>query len=221
MAHKPTIQSVNIIILGKFNPAIFHPSWFAGQDLIRPEEADAADIQIVHPEASVFQFEWCQLHVVRERFQIGTSQEPYFEPLRDLASGVFSLLNHTPVRAIGINRHYDFRLASEKTWHAVGHQLAPKDIWHDVLQQPGIKSLIMQGQRPDKRIGSINVKLEPSSRLPFGIFIEVNDHYELESDSKSLSSIDELVEILSANWNESMQRSDTIAYQLAGLEDKL
>ncbi len=54
MSQNLVIQSVNIVVLGKFNPSIFHPAWFAAQNLIRTKEADAANIQIVHPEASFF-----------------------------------------------------------------------------------------------------------------------------------------------------------------------
>lgn len=217
MSLNPLFQSANIVVLGKFNPSIFHPAWFATQNLIRTKEAEAADVQIVHPEASIFQIDWCEVHVVRERFQVGTLQEPYFEPLRDLTTGVFSLLSHTPVQALGINKQYRFRFASEKIWHAVGDRLAPKDVWQDVLDSPGTRHLTIEGRRPDQKAGHIHVLVEPYPNL--GINIQVNDHYELSDSPHDSSGIESLITILSENWDESMKRSDKIAKQIAGLGD--
>ena len=219
MSQNLVIQSVNIVVLGKFNPSIFHPAWFAAQNLIRAKEAEAANIQIVHPEAAFFQIDWCEVRVVRERFQVGTLQEPYFEPLRDLAGGLFSLLSHTPVQALGINKQYHFQFASEKVWHAVGDRLAPKDIWKDVLDSPGTRQLTIEGTRPDNKAGHIHVLLEPSP--DFGLTIQVNDHYELSHSASESSGIETLSTILSENWNECMQRSDKIAKQIAGLGDSI
>lgn len=221
MPQNPSMQDLHIVILGQFNPAIFHPAWFAAQELIRPQEADAAEVQIVHPEASIFQIDWCIISVTRDRFQAGTLQEPYFEPLRDLVCGVFSVLNHTPVRAVGINRQFHYRLASEETWHAVGHHLAPKDEWIDLLDSPGTKQLVIEGQRPDERLGYIRVLVEPSNKVEFGIHLEINDHYDLSSSSSASSSTNTLVEILFQKWNESMQRAYTISEKIAKLGDKL
>jgi hypothetical protein len=221
MPQNSAIQSLYIVIPGQFSPAIFHPAWFAAQDLILHREAEAAEIQLIHPDAAIFQIDWCSFHVVRNRFQVGTSQEPYFEPLRDLVSGVFSLLNHTPVTAMGINWRFRSRLASEKTWHAVGHRLAPKDDWNDVLDSPGTLSLVIEGKRPDKRSGHIRVTVQPSQEIDFGISIEINDHYELSSNSSALSSTNTLIDILSENWNASMQRAQMIFEKIARLGDTL
>ena len=219
MPQKPAKQGLNIVVLGQFNPAIFHPVWFAAQDLIRSQEAENAEIQLIHPDAAIFQIDWARIHIVRERFQAGTPQEPYFEPLRDLVSGVFSLLGHTPTRALGINWEFHYRLTSEKIWHQVGHQLAPKDVWKDLLNAPGTRSLVIEGERSDGRSGYIRAKVEPSSKIEYGVNIEVNDHYDLEGDSKSASRTDRLIEILSENWNESMRRAHEIAEKIAGLGD--
>jgi hypothetical protein len=96
MSQNPSIQNLNIVIVGQFNPAIFHPAWFAAQELIHPQEAETAEIQFVHPEAAIFQIDWCSFSVTRERFQAGTSQEPYFEPLRDLVSSCCAMASFSP-----------------------------------------------------------------------------------------------------------------------------
>src|SRR5688500_14696309 len=93
------LQSVDIVVVGNFNPAIFHPTWFTSNDLIRAQEADAAEIQVVHPEVASFKAAWLAITCTRDRFHASTTQEAYYEPLRDLAWGVLDLLSHTPLTA--------------------------------------------------------------------------------------------------------------------------
>ena len=84
---KPELEDVSVVLVGSFNPAIFHPTWFAREKLIQQEEADRADIKIVSPEVSVFSIGWLQLEVTLDRFAARTSQIQNLEPLRDLVRG--------------------------------------------------------------------------------------------------------------------------------------
>jgi hypothetical protein len=211
------IQGTNIVIRGAFNPAIFHPSWLATQGLIRSQEADAAEIEIVHPQVAQFSAEWLRMVVMMDRFQVATTQEPYYEPLRDLVVGIFDLLRHTPLKVVGINRDFHYELQSESAWHGVGHQLAPKEHWLAVLSGPRMKSLTMQGKRPDDFKGYILVKVEPSVRVDFGVYVSINDHYELPSASESPASAEEAIKILSEQWMDSMQRGLQIAERIVSL----
>ncbi len=210
------VQGATIVLRGPFSPAIFHPMWFAAHDLIRSQEAEAAKVQIIHPDAAAFTAEWLQLNVTQDSFQAGTSQEAYYEALRDLVIGVLNLLSHTPLRVMGLNHDFHFGLPSEDTWHSVGHRLAPKRDWEDVLQQPGMLSLTMEGKRPDHLEGYIRVKVEPSARAEYGVYVEVNDHYQLKSDDARAETRD-AVQILAEQWAASIQRSKSIAEKIVSL----
>jgi hypothetical protein len=212
------IQGLSIVLRGHFNPAIFHPSWFAAQNLIRNQEAEAADIELVHPNAAIFKAEWLQVRVLQDRLQVITTQEPYYEALRDLVIGVFDLLGHTPLRVMGINRDFHYRLESEKVWDAVGNRLAPKQNWENILGKPGMLSLTMEGKRPDNQDGYIRVTVEPSPQVAFGVYVRVNDHYQLSSDSETLPGTSKAVDILTGQWSESMQRGLEIAQKIVSLE---
>lgn len=209
----PEIQSVSVVWLGDFNPKIFQPAWFAAEGLIRKQEAEEANVEIIHPEVVSFALEWLTLHVTRERFFASTSQEPYYEVVRDLVLGTFRLLRHTPVHKMGINTDMHFRMGSEEAWHAFGHRLAPKDLWQGILENPGMRSLTMEGRRPDGCKGYIRVKVEPSVRVHPGVYVNVNDHYE-EADPKSVIGSDEIRTLLERSWDESLRRSARIAYAL-------
>ena len=190
------IQGTSIVLRGSFNPAIFHPSWFASNGLIRRQEAEAAKVEIVHPKVAVFSAEWLQVNIAEDRFQVATTQEPFYEALRDLVSGVLDLLSHTPLSAMGLNRDFHYGLQSEAAWHGVGHRLAPKQDWEDVLEEPGMSSLTMQGKRPDHLEGYIRVKVEPSAQVKYGVYVNVNDHYQLKSGDETSAGTREAMGIL-------------------------
>jgi len=82
MQPRPEIQGVSLVLRGDFTPAMFHPSWFAVQGLIGKEEAEVADVKIVHPDVTAFEMEWLRMRITRDRFQAATAQEPYYEVLR-------------------------------------------------------------------------------------------------------------------------------------------
>lgn len=201
------IQGMSIVLLGDFNPKIFQPAWFAQENLIRAPEAEAADIKIINPEIVIFELEWLSVQVTRDRCLFGTTQEAYYEVVRDLCVGTFKLLRHTPMQKLGINRSYHFKKDSLEQWHAFGHKVAPKELWNNILKSPGLTSLTIEGMREDGFKGYIRVKVEPSKRVHPGIYIQVNDHYETED---SAIGCEEIINILESSWANSIEKSELI-----------
>src|SRR5687767_7777928 len=115
----------SIVILGSLNPQIFQPEWFARMELIRPIEAEAARIEAVTSEVTVFHADWFHLQVTRDRFGVTASDGRFEQPLRDLVLGTFTLLRHTPVTAIGLNRLMQFHWTEAEPWHRFGDTFAP------------------------------------------------------------------------------------------------
>lgn len=214
-------EGINIVVRGQFNPAIIQPSWLAMHNLIREEEAEEAEIQVIHPSASSFRVEWARAKVTQDRFEVGTEHESFYEPVRDLVLGIFKLLDQTPVAMLGINHNTHYRLGSEEEWHALGDTLAPKDDWDDLLIKPGMRSLTMEGLRPDDYSGWIRVKVEPSVHLGTrGVYVQVNDHYNLAShneQSEVAAGSSALSSILSNEWIATMRRSRHISQSIASL----
>ena len=210
---KPGIEGVGIVLVGSFNPKIFQPAWFAAENLIREEEAQAANIQLIHPKVAIFSLDWLHLQVTEEQFTATTTQSSFYEPLRDLVLGTFRLLRHTPVQMMGLNRDSHFRMPTEEAWHAFGHRLTPKEPWAGVLKEPGMRSLTMEGLRPDDLQGYIRVRVEPSGRISPGVFINVNDHYVVKGAEIS-QGCDEIIDILDREWKRSLDRSAEIVSSL-------
>ena len=111
---------------------------------------------------------------------------------------------------MGINYDSHFPMDSEDAWHDIGHRVTPKEIWNKVLKKPGLRSLTIQGERPDDHKGRIAVRIEPSNRVRYGIFININDHYELQ-DPESVSGCEAIIDMLESEWKASITRSQQIA----------
>jgi hypothetical protein len=205
-------ENVSIVIIGSFNPAIFQPSWFGAQHLIEPEVANAAKVSVIHPEITEFSTDWFRLLVTRDRFQLETASPDAYPLVRDLALGTFELLNHTPVSRIGLNTVIHYRLESETAWHAIGHKLAPKDIWAGILESPGMRVIVMWGQRPGTKADKVDVRVEPdfSFKPGFGIIVAVNHEYILRKEDGSAH----IAEILKEEWDSMLIYGHTTAEQL-------
>lgn len=125
-------DGVSIVLLGSFNPGIFHPAWFQKEELLPEIEAEAAKIEVISNDIAIFTVAWLRIEAIGDRFVAKTMDESKFGPLRDLVVGMFRLLEQTPITTIGMNREISFELSSDEQWHAVGHALAPKPIWEKV-----------------------------------------------------------------------------------------
>ncbi len=227
MRIEPEISGVTINILGKFNPAIFTPAWFALHNLLPQSAADSANLGIAHQQVTAFSTDWLRLEVSTGHFSAETLQAPNIR-LRDLVVSVFNKhLYHTPLRAFGINRSVHFQVPSMATRDRLGRTLAPVEPWgewgHDLGitgEQGGMTSLTMTQVDPEGRPsgGRINVKVEPSSRIGqgrLGVYVEVNDHYAIDDTSPSAGK--QLMKLFGDNFDASLSRSDGIVDHLMSL----
>lgn len=205
---------MNIVLLGNFNPKIFQPAWFASQGLIREIEAQEAKTEIIHSDITIFNLEWLKLEVTKERVNIGTEQEAYFEALADFVIGTFRILRHTPASKMGINSALHFRVKSVEAWHEIGHKLAPKEPWVGILNKPGMLRVEMEDVRESGPKGFTRVRVEPSKACYPGIFVNINDHFESE-EVEPILSCDKLIDILEHNWQSSIKRSRSIAEKIS------
>jgi len=177
-------DNASIVLLGNFNPAIFQPAWLAAKGLVRESEANAATIEVIHPDIAQYRLEWLHLSVQRERFTATTSDPSHRVSLRDLVIGIFGLLEQTPTTKLGLNRTMYVDMQDETSFHALGHLLAPKEPWRGIANDPGMKALIMQASRSDDARGRVHLHIEPSSKYrPHVVFFDVNSEYDAVPDS--------------------------------------
>lgn len=199
---RPELQGASIVALGSFNPAIFQPLWFSGNGLIRKEEADNAEVKIIHNKVTIFTSEWFSLQVTGDRYVIETEDPTKYHPLRDFVLGTFKILEHTPIRAFGFNRYQHFRMTSEEEWHAFGDHYAPKKSWCAILDKPGMRSLVIEGTREGATANLIQIRIAPSRKVHPGVSIYINEHYEIPKDTNTMDAISLFLEKLQSSWDD-------------------
>ncbi len=195
----PDISGSSIVLVGSFNPAIFQPQWFARQELLPQKEIDAAEIKVIVPQISQFETERFVVQVTTDRFIVSSKPNANPAPLRDLVQGAFFILEHTPVKAMGLNHQMHYSMESEAAWHQIGDRLAPKEGWNEILEgRPGMSSLTILTKKTNPMGAEFRIKVEPSVQFPFGVYFETNEHYPAP-ESEPLKG---LMEILTGRWEE-------------------
>ena len=203
-------DGASIVLMGSFNPGIFHPAWFEKFELLPATETADAQVEVISNDVALFTMAWVRIEVLGERFVAKTADESKYGPLRDLVVGTFRILEHTPTYQLGMNRELQFQVPTEETWHKIGHQLAPKEHWLKYLKTPGMKSLVMESIRDDERPGVFNFTIRPvlhDPAKPRVVHISVNDHVELGKESTALDAC----KIIDEDWEGSMARAISIA----------
>ena len=199
-------------MLGHFNPALVHPAWLARHELVRDAEVAAADISLVRPELTIFKVGPFRFQAEPRRFHVGIVDLGQLSALRDLVLGVFSLLGETPITQFGLNRDMHFRMPDAEAWHRVGNLLAPKDKWAGLVDDPGLRSVCVQGKWGERASTRVQVTVEPSTKVPSGVYVAVNEHFEIGGDDAAPA-----VNILRTAWTESFARARQVAEAVVGL----
>ncbi len=217
MARPQQIQrEISLVVLGAFNPSIFHPSWFAQEDLIRHEEVDVDKIEIIHSEVAIFQLDWLRLQVTRDRLALHSKRESHYEATRDLLIGTLDLLRHIPTRALGINHDLVLEYESKDQFNQLGRELVPAEKWTAVLQRPDMVRVEEQGERTDGHDGYIRVKVEPILDGGKNVLCEVNDHFSLSQENMSISTV-AIGKLLNVEWRNISERANQILGHVEGL----
>jgi hypothetical protein len=215
------ISGTTVVLRGNFNPAIFQPAWFSAEKVLPQGETNSAKIDVISPQIASFSTEWLTFQTTQDRFLARTQLGHMELPLRDFVVATFRLLRHIPVRVMGLNWDAHYNMGSIEAWHEIGHALSPKEKWQGLLLDPGTRSLTIEGRRPDAYRGYIQVQLEPSNVIDHGLYVAINDHYELLStedteqapngtDSTVIVGASKMIEAMEAVWEESSARSKAI-----------
>ncbi len=231
MRIEPEISDVSLVILGKFNPAIFTPDWFGWRGFLTERVVRSAELKIAQPRVTAFQADWLTLEVVQERFSISTTQLPYVR-LADLVCRIFrEELFHTPLNAVGINRQVHFLVRDFTERDRIGRTLAPVEPWgewsHDLqpdARHGGMTSLTMtQVKLPGRSPGDhMGVTVQPSNRVgegERGVYVQVNDHYMTE-DPDGRTATEEIVDLLEKSFDESIRRAEKIIDHVMSLREE-
>lgn len=210
-----------INILGNFNPPVISPNWLRSNELIGQDDekyAMESKSLAITPDISRFETEWFWIQVINTQF-ILNSKGPVTPTIMDLAIGIFTLLAHTPLTAIGLNSFGHFKMSSVDEFHKVGDVLAPKNIWKSFypesdgntvgLQEMSIE--ICPWKREEARTNAPvrRVSIGISNKVPLGVQFTFNHHFPISSETKRPTT-DIAIEIIRTNWSSSMSEAQSL-----------
>lgn len=216
MRYKAEIFASAVVAVGDFNPAIFSPDWLERNGLIGKDDADNAREKnsnkslLISHQVAAFETEWFALQVLENQFSL-TSKDALSPALRDLATGIFQMVPHTPIIAVGLNFMGHFKLPNEDTYHKVGDVLAPKDIWQSLYPDlsHGLADLTVRIQyagrgEPITKKDERRITVQPSNKLKFGVYLAYNDHHDVTvANTNELSSAERVAIVIDTEWENS------------------
>ncbi len=196
----PDSELFSIVVLGNFNPAILQPLWFSVNGLVPDAEAEGADVDVIHKQFASFSMGGIRVQVDDSRLHMTAVESPQGPILRDLVLGTLSILEHTPLKAIGLNRDMTFVMETDEAWQEVGNRLVPKGDWEQILVSPGMRQVVVEGQRSDCNADRLHVRVQPSAKLR--ILIAVNQHYQLDTNEwvEVRDRHNEAIRVLNDDW---------------------
>lgn len=218
MAYAAEILTSVIVAVGDFNPAIISPDWLERNGLIGADDADTAREgsqgrqMIVSHQVSTFETEWFTLQVLEDRFSL-TSKAVLSPAFKDLAIGIFQLVPHTPVIAVGLNFLGHFKLPNVDDYYRLGDVLAPKDIWETLYPSESNSAGLMEinikiqpaprGEQP-KTKDEKHIKVQSSQKIKFGVLLSYNDHHDVgTADEDNLRPAEKVAAVIDKEWEHS------------------
>lgn len=214
MNNIPERQQYSLILVGDFNPAMFHPEWFKRNDIISPEEIDfehdstLKNSIIVTPQLTIFKTSQLNIKIDQNRFEVVADKEPFISVI-DFIIKTFENLGSFIIKAFGFNYSAHYKVEDVATLHRIGDKLAPKEHWATLLgdevagddRKSGLTAIQMQKSKTDGT-GQYTVILQPSNFVKPGIFMSCNDHTNM---SKENNLADNVMENISNMYNKSLE----------------
>lgn len=215
-APDPISETLNIVLLGAFNPAIFHPEWFVRHKLIGESELSRAEVNVISKDISEFTIGSVGVFCTDNRLIISIKRMADAPILQDIVLGILNLLPHTPVTAVGFNNEATYRVSSLEHWHRIGHTLVPKDpIWNKLCKNPGMQLVSILSALDWTLPLAENLSVQPlaqnNANHP-GILLKANLHFNLPAaDAESPSSADWTIRFISEQWDFASRRARSMA----------
>ncbi|AIU72984.1 hypothetical protein AT03_11705 [Hafnia alvei FB1] len=139
---------ITIVVAGQFHPGVFTPDWFRYHKIVSKEDCDKAEIKFIEASVINIDFAWFRWFSDPQRIIVELLIDGDDDRLLDLLRSILVMFSYTKVTAIGVNFEFQINFNKKDDWHALGHHLAPKDVWknsfgHDELHY-GMKQTSIQ-----------------------------------------------------------------------------
>lgn len=192
--------SISLVLVGQFTPESFLPDKLAEGKVIARRTAESASFIALLPTQTVnFRFDWAELSVFQNRFQIISLEAPHIRICDFVLKALGDLAPNSIVSQFGINVNCHYDLGSVDARNNFGRRLAPPDVWGPWGQkllvsmtgkdsgtplQGGVINIQMRLPFAEDGLnGWRDVIVEPSLDIPnnTGVLLRSNQHHQLTS----------------------------------------
>lgn len=214
-AWKKVGEEASIVLVGNFNPSIFHPEWFIRHEIVsawnyRGRHSDEVTVAILPDLAQVEFQDKRSLYVMLNKFTLRCIRASEYLTIKDIVTNTFSMLQETPIKQMGMNYQAVIQLASRDLWLKFGEQMAPKLPWLkaapyinnlDKEKQSvlGLLEMTMQMPRPDDLEGYIRPTLKAVDLDSRKLLISVNNHVLIQDNSATT-----MIDHLNNHWEQAL-----------------
>lgn len=214
-------QTPTIVLIGSFNPPIFHPLWLESKELISSADQKNSVVKFINFDIAEFHLDWAHVQVTAGRFYIKGIDPRRAEAIRDLTLGIFKILRETPLQKLGINLESRYMADSEDERNRLGYGLVPPDFWRKYLNDPGMRKLeVRERKRGDDFLGYFGAVVEPAPNLSedrkYEVIVSTNDHYEIE-DTEGIVNAEPIIAIIEQQWEASIKRSEQLSNDIVSM----
>lgn len=213
-------ESYSVVLLGIFNPILFHPFWLKDKGIItqqdiRIEKDDTSFV--VHQKLSSFRVgDWLEVVVKPERADFRIKDAAKLVLLKDLVIAVLNALPDTPIVAFGINHGVISSLGNAHDYYEFGKFLNPLDIWNETFKEPKLNLLsIIDDKSELLTTKSLTIQPAKYENVDFCVDLNMNYHKQMPNDAqKSLLA----AQIIAENFDTCLADYDVV---IKNLVDKL
>lgn len=203
-------QEASIVVVGNFNPKIFHPEWFISKGIVPKWEYEQNEIVCVPDYANIDLPDGVNLQVFLGKLILRTNAQTGFRTLSDFIVNTFTNLSETPVAQIGMNFTSHIRILGKESWKKLGEKIVPQQPWIDASEfvdglneeerfKFGLWEIIMNLPRPDDLDGYIRAKLNVSNNVNGVVEFALNNHVEIDG-----LSVENLNSVLTNEWENAL-----------------
>ncbi len=204
-------DKASIVLLGSFNPRIFHPEWLINRQIVDSWNYNDESIICVPDFTQIHLPDSRTLTVYINRFILESTLASNNLALADLVTNIFVRLPETPLEKLGMNYSATIHLRDQGSWRNFGKNFAPISPWKEAClylqseltddqeKEIGLWSITMHFPRPDELNGFLRPKIEVASSEDRTLAFSINNHVELDQVETP-----EAMKILSEHWKKSL-----------------
>jgi hypothetical protein len=225
----------SIILVGNFNPSIFHPEWFERFKILPSQETQWAEgakpkiteipqekgkiiieqvpSLLVSPDLAQLAFPSQRIRVTSHRYESIAIQRENFQRTKEVTIKIFSILIHTPIQAMGINFHGHWKF-KEDSDIILKSLFSKKDqSFRDAMGE----NFKIEGQISSLQANSkLTLRIGPSDKIQEGIHFNANFHRDIES-----SKAEQAIQLIQENFDKDLEEVIRIARAIIGDPEKI